>query len=296
MSFAERVAEYRDRVESALEGWLPPAATHPARFHSALRYSVLGGGRRLRPLLVYATGEWLGLPASRLDPIAVAIEFVHAYSLVHDDLPARHDNALRRGRAATHVAFDQATAILVGDALQAHVYRVLATDPALAVPPEVRRQLVVDLARASGSEGMAGGQAMDLAVTGTPAASAKLEEVHARETSSLLCAAVLMPCRLRGDLERARLEAAGRVARALGLAFQLADDILDLQSTADLRGKPLGSDVRNHRATLPALADVDASRRRLGELRDEIDATLVELGGTTDGLRLIGDWINRRDF
>ncbi len=295
MQFADRAAAYRERIEAALDGWLPPAATHPARFHSALRYSVLGGGKRLRPLLAYATGEWLGLAAERLDAIAAAIELVHAYSLVHDDLPAMDDGDLRRGRATTHVAFDEATAILVGDALQAHAYRVLATDAHLAAGPDVRCRLVLDLARASGSAGMAGGQAMDMEATGMRVSTDRLEDLYARKTGRLLHAAVMMSCRLRPDLDAAHLEAADRFGRALGLAFQVADDILDVEGPPAMTGKPQGSDIRNHKVTLPVLLGVEASHQRLAALREEALAALARFDGTADGLRVICDWASMRN-
>jgi farnesyl diphosphate synthase len=295
MSFAERMPGYRARVEAALERWLPPASIQPARFHTAIRYSVLGGGKRLRPLLVYATGEWLGLVPDRLDAIAVAIELVHAYSLVHDDLPAMDDDELRRGRATTHVAFDEATAILVGDALQAHAYKVLAADAALDSPPEVRRSLVVDLARASGSRGMVAGQALDMAPPEGVLTAAEIEAIYGLKTGCLLRAAVLMPCRLRTDLDGAVLAAAERFGAALGLAYQIADDLMELESTPERTGKPRDSDARNNKATLPAVAGVEAARARLTELREQALATLAGLGGDTDGLRCVCDWACTRD-
>lgn len=295
MGFEERADGYRARIEAALERTLPAASMHPARLHEALRYATLGGGKRLRPLLAYATGEWLQLPTARIDPIAVAIEFVHAYSLVHDDLPAMDDDELRRGRATTHVAFDEATAILVGDALQVMAYEVLATDAALACDAMVRRALVLDLARASGTAGMAGGQAMDMAATGGRLALPEIEELHARKTGRLLQAAVIMPCRLRPDMAPADLEAAARFGTAVGLGFQVADDILDLESPPEVSGKPRGSDERNHKATLPAVIGLEASRRRLDALREEALAALARFGTSADGLRAICELATRRD-
>jgi farnesyl diphosphate synthase len=295
MGFEERAAAYRDRIEAALDRTLPGAAVHPSRLHEALRYAVLGGGKRLRPLLAYATGEWLGLPAERIDPVAVAIELVHAYSLVHDDLPAMDDDDMRRGRATTHVAFDEATAILVGDALQVLAYDVLATDAALAASAAVRRVLVLDLAHASGTAGMAGGQAMDMGATGRRLALPELEELHARKTGRLLQAAVIMPCRLRPDLAPADFDAAKRFGAAIGLAFQVADDILDLESPPEVSGKPRGSDVRNHKATFPSVIGLEASQQRLAVLREEALMAVARLGASADGLRMICDAATRRD-
>lgn len=293
--FARRADGYRARIEATLDRYLPPASTHPARFNTAMRYAVLGGGKRLRPLLTYATGEWLGLPAARLDAIAAAIEIVHAYSLVHDDLPAMDDDDLRRGRAATHVAFDEATAILVGDALQAQAYSVLALDAAMAVPARVRCRLVLDLARASGSEGMTGGQAMDIYATAVPVSVGHLEDLYARKTGWLLRAAVMMPSRLVDGLAEADLDAADRFGRALGLAFQIADDILDVHSPATVTGKPQGSDRRNSKATLHELLGVKACRERVAGLRSEAHSALAGYGPGADGLRSVCDWITQRD-
>ncbi len=295
MSFEKHIDDYRARIESALDRCLPPGSTHPERFHTAMRYAVLGGGKRLRPLLVYATGEWLGVPASRLDAIAVAIEIVHAYSLVHDDLPAMDDDDLRRGRPTTHIAFDEATAILVGDALQALAYGVLALDAPMAATPAVRCRLVLDLAQASGSEGMSGGQAMDMEATGAQVSAAYIEELYARKTGRLLRAAVIMPCRLHDGLGEARLEAADRFACALGLAFQIADDILDIESPPEVSGKPQGSDIRNRKATLAELLGMRASRQRLAALREEALAALAGAGDSAAGLRWLCDSITVRD-
>jgi geranylgeranyl pyrophosphate synthase len=283
------------RIEAALDRSLAPARTQPARFNTAIRYAVLGGGKRLRPLLAYAAAEWLGLAPERVDAIAVALEFVHAYSLVHDDLPAMDDDHLRRGRATTHLAFDEATAILVGDALQALAYNVLATDAHLRATPEIQLQLVRDLARASGSQGMAGGQAVDVAATGARLTAAELEDLYARKTGQLLHAAVIMPCRLKPDLEPAAFDAADRFARALGLAFQLADDLLDIEGSPEIIGKPQGSDARNRKLTMPSLLGIEGARRRLEELRREAVDSLAAAGRDAGPLLSICDWVVARD-
>lgn len=295
MTFERRVADYRARIEAALDRALPPGSTHPVRFHAAMRYAVLGGGKRLRPLLVYATGEWLGVPCARLDAVAVAIEIVHAYSLVHDDLPAMDDDDLRRGRPTTHIAFDEATAILAGDALQALSYGVLARDALLAAAPAVRCRLVLDLAEATGSQGMCGGQAMDMAASGQQISVADLEELYARKTGRLLRAAVIMPCRLVEGLGEAQFRAADRFACALGLGFQIADDILDIESPSAVSGKPQGSDIRNRKATFPELLGMAACRQRLAELRETALDALAGTGGRAEGLRWLCDSIFTRD-
>lgn len=285
----------RSRIEALLERCLAPSTTHPARFHTAIRYAVLGGGKRLRPLLAYATGRWLGVPAERIDSVAVAIELVHAYSLAHDDLPAMDDDDLRRGRITTHLAFDEATAILVGDALQALAYEVLANDSQATAAPEIHRRLIRDLAEASGSAGMAGGQALDMAATGTRPTVAEIEDICSRKTGRLLHAAVLMPCRLRPDLDPLLFAGIDGFGHMLGLAFQFADDLLDIEVSTVVSGKPQGSDRRNRKTTLPALLGIDEARRRLGEVHRAACAALDALGPGTDSLRWICDWVVRRD-
>ena len=294
VSFAARVPGYRDRIESVLERALPGPSVPPARLHTAMRYSVLGGGKRVRPLLVYATGELLGLDAEVLDPIAMAIELVHAYSLVHDDLPAMDDDDLRRGRPTTHIAFDEATAILVGDALQAQVYQVLATTAAIP-DAEVRRQLIVDLAQATGSHGMAAGQAMDLAAEGRIVAASELEDLYARKTGELIRVSVLMPCRCVAGLPPEDLAAMDGFGRSIGLAFQIADDLLDVEGETAVIGKTRGSDERNQKATYPALFGLPATRRRLDELYGQAMAALARFGDRAEALRWLCDYSVQRD-
>jgi farnesyl diphosphate synthase len=285
MTIDAQARAYRERADAALERWLPAATTHPARLHAAIRYAVMGGGKRLRPLLAYASAEWLGLAPERVDAIGVALELVHAYSLVHDDLPALDDDDLRRGRPTTHIAFDEATAILVGDALQAHAYLVLATDGALAASAAARRQLVIDLAEASGSGGMAGGQAMDMEATGQTISAERAEHICRLKTGRLMEAAVLMPCRLKADADRRWLDAAARFGRAYGLGFQLADDLLDIEVPAAVSGKPQGSDLRHGKATLVSLLGAAATRRRLQALHAEALEALAPWGAEADLLR-----------
>jgi farnesyl diphosphate synthase len=293
--FSERIPVYRDRAERCLERWLPSAETHPPRLHAAIRYSVLGGGKRIRPLLSYAMGELLGLAPEAIDPVAVAVELVHAYSLVHDDLPAMDDDDLRRGRPTTHVAFDEATAILVGDALQAHAYWVLATDPVYEENPRIRCALVVDLAEASGSEGMAGGQAMDMAAEGRAVSAAELEDLYARKTGCLIRAAVIMPCRCRPDLPAADFAAIDRFSRSIGLAFQVADDLLDVEGATEVIGKTQGSDIKNNKSTYPALFGLNATRERADKLYRDAMSELDRFGQLADPLRWLCDYIIRRD-
>lgn len=283
-SVAALAAQLRRRADAALERCLPAASIQPERLHTAIRYAVMGGGKRLRPLLVYASALLCGVPVERVDAIAAAIELVHAYSLVHDDLPALDNDELRRGRPTTHVAFDVATAILVGDALQAHAYRVLATDAMLG-GDAVRRQLVLDLAAASGAAGMAGGQAMDMEAAGSLADLAQAEHICRLKTGRLFEAALLMPSRLAGSLPPPQLLALQQCGEHFGLAFQLADDLLDIETPATLSGKPQGSDHRNQKPTMASLLGREAAHRRLGALREAALASLASWGGEAEFLR-----------
>ncbi|HEV2213608.1 MAG TPA: polyprenyl synthetase family protein, partial [Gammaproteobacteria bacterium] len=194
-SFRERVPEYTARIERVLDRWLPSADKPPQRLHQAMRYSVLGGGKRLRPLLIYAAGETLGVAPEKLDGPAAAVEIIHAYSLLHDDLPAMDDDDLRRGRPTCHKAFDEATAILAGDALQVLAFLILSEDPAMAAAPAQRVDMIRSVARASGSAGMAGGQAMDLAAAGKALDLAELELMHIHKTGALIRASILLAAR-----------------------------------------------------------------------------------------------------
>lgn len=282
MALASRL---RGRVDAALERCLPVASIQPERLHAAIRYAVMGGGKRLRPLLAYASALLCGVPVERADAIAAAIELVHAYSLVHDDLPALDNDELRRGRPTTHVAFDVATAILVGDALQAHAYLVLATDDALGTDAKLRRQLVLDLASASGAAGMVGGQAMDMDAAAGCRDIAQAELVCRLKTGRLLEAALLMPSRLATDLPDWRQVALREFGKHFGLAFQLADDLLDIEVPSALSGKPQGSDQRNRKPTLALLLGREAAHQRLASLREAAMASLVACGEEAGFLR-----------
>jgi len=293
--FAERAPKYRARVDAALERYLPSAETEPAVFHQAMRYSVLGSGKRMRPLLAYATGEVLGVEPARIDPIAVSIEFVHAYSLVHDDLPAMDDDDLRRGRPTTHVAYDEATAILVGDALQALAFKVLAADSAYTGEPEVQRRLVIDLAAAMGSAGMVGGQAMDLAAENCRVSPERLETMYALKTGCLIRAAIVMPCRCKAGIGGSDVEALDRFAEKIGLAFQVKDDLLEVEESTQVIGKNQGSDLKNAKATYPGLFGRDTARARAEMLYEDALAELDPLGSKAASLRWLSDFVVRRN-
>ena len=289
-------AQVQDRVETALDGCLPGAQVHPARLHQAMRYAVLGGGKRVRPVLVFAAGAAVGAPDARLDAPACALELIHAYSLVHDDLPAMDDDDLRRGRPSCHKAFDEATAILAGDALQTLAFQVLAQAPKLDVGAAVRLRMIATLALASGSRGMAGGQAIDLAAVGRELDIAQLEDMHIHKTGALIRASVLLGALCAAELDEARLEHLDHYAKCIGLAFQIQDDILDVVGDTALLGKTAGADTARAKPTYPALLGLDGARQRAGELLDEAHAALTGFGPEAAPLRGVADYIVQRRY
>lgn len=254
---------YQARVDSALERLLPAANVIPARLHEAIRYSVLDGGKRMRPLLVYATGEALGVAPSRLDVPAVAVEMIHAYSLVHDDLPAMDDDDFRRGKPACHRQFDEATAILVGDALQAQAFQLLASAPELDIPAAQRLRMVQQLGRAAGSRGMLGGQAIDLDAVGRSLTEVELENMHTHKTGALIRASVLLAAYCSVDLDESQLAKLDHYAKCIGLAFQVQDDILDVEGDPDVIGKAKGADAAAGKPTYPSIMGMAAAKQKL---------------------------------
>jgi farnesyl diphosphate synthase len=257
------------RADAMLARVLPPEDQAPADLHRAMRYAVLGGGKRLRPLLVYATGTTFGAPLEKLDAAAAAVEIIHAYSLVHDDLPAMDDDNLRRGRPTCHIVFGEAMAILAGDALQALAFDVLAHDAALAGDPAVHVEMLRVLAVACGSHGMAGGQALDLAAVGHKLSPAELERMHVHKTGALIRASVRLGALAAGVSETATLAALERYGHAIGLAFQIRDDLLDIEAGTAQLGKTAGKDAASAKPTYPAILGVDASRGELVRLTQE---------------------------
>ena len=295
LNFAKRVPEYRSRVDAALDQCLPSSESEPALFHQAMRYSALGPGKRLRPLLAYATGEVLGIDPLRIDPIAVSIEMLHAYSLVHDDLPAMDDDDLRRGRPTAHIAYDEATAILVGDALQALAFEVLATDAVYEGLPEVRCRLVAALADATGSTGMVGGQVMDLAAEGNWVDAEHLEKMYALKTGCLIRAAIVMACKCKTDIAQRDFDALDRFSQTIGLAFQVKDDLLEIEESTETLGKSQASDEINGKATYPALFGLDTARARSEALYQYALSELDPLGESAAPLRWLSDFVVRRN-
>lgn len=291
MTVEATFARLRDRIESQLDAALPSAADAPRRLHQAMRHSVLGGGKRMRPLLVHAAGEVFGADPHQLDAPAMAVELIHAYSLVHDDLPAMDDDALRRGKPTTHVAFDEATAILAGDALQTRAFSLLAE---AALPAELRVACLQSLAHASGAAGMCGGQALDIDATGQLQSLDALTRMHALKTGALIRAAVRMGA-LCGHAPTADLARLDRFADALGLAFQVRDDILDVEASSEQLGKTAGKDVAQDKSTFPALLGLDGAKAKLAELSALMDDALAGYGEEANALRALGRLAIERD-
>jgi geranylgeranyl pyrophosphate synthase len=293
-AFGQQLVQWQTRMEQALASRLPRADQVPTRLHEAMRYSVLGGGKRIRPALVFATSRTLGLADDQVEAAACAIELVHVYSLVHDDLPAMDDDDLRRGRPTCHKAYDEATAVLVGDALQPLAFQLLARDPKLPADPAVRLKLIDLLAEASGTFGMAGGQAIDLAVQGHAIGIAEVEQMHARKTGALIRVSVMMAAACVPALSAALSEHLARFATAIGLAFQIQDDLLDVLGDASTLGKATGADSARAKPTYPAVIGVAASQQRMHQLHAEAQGALAPFGTHAEPLRLLAAWLLKR--
>jgi len=291
-SFAERVSAYRERTTQCLNRALPAPDIEPGRLHQAMRYSVLNGGKRIRPLLVYASGECLGVSPDQLDAAATAIELIHAFSLVHDDLPAMDDDDLRRGLPTVHKKFDEATAILAADALQPVAFQVLAESK--SIPIDKKTLLVQRIAAACGSLGMTGGQSIDLAAEGKRLTKSELETMYSMKTGALIHAAVMSACDLCDALPPEKKKAMDTFGRTIGPAFQIRDDILDVEGETDVIGKHAGSDERLEKATWPALFGVEASRQRCDELLGKGLQGLDIFGTDAESLRWLADYIVNR--
>ena len=291
----QRLAPLQARTNDALDRFLPPAGQAPQRLHEAMRYSVMAPGKRIRPVLTYATGAALGVALEMLDPAAVAVELIHAYSLIHDDLPAMDDDDLRRGRPTCHRQFDEATAILAGDALQALAFESLLHDSARALPGACRLAMVQVLAHASGSHGMAGGQALDLSAVGKRLSLEQLENMHKHKTGALIRASVKLGLLASGSEDQDLDSRFERYATCIGLAFQVQDDILDVEGATEVIGKPQGSDADRDKPTYPNLLGMDEAKATARRLCDEAIESLAPLGPRGDTLRMIADFIVRRD-
>ena len=287
--FAERLTDYRERVQAMLERVLPPVSQSPQRLHEAMRYAVLNGGKRVRATLVIATGEALRADPGRLEPPACAVELIHAYSLVHDDLPSMDDDDLRRGVPTCHRAFGEATALLAGDALHTLAFEVLSDAPG----PDAGA-LVQVLARASGSRGMAGGQAVDLDSVGRTLTLAQLESMHLRKTGALIRASVRLGALGAGAHEPEVLDRLDTYARCIGLAFQIRDDVLDIESDTETLGKRQGADARLDKPTYPAIIGLEASRAHARALHEQACESLAPFGSDAGFLRDLSGFIVSR--
>jgi farnesyl diphosphate synthase len=289
--FAAWMGSIQARVEASLQRSLPGPQHAPARLHAAMRYATLEGGKRVRPLLCFAAGELTGADAARLDVVACAVEMIHAYSLVHDDLPCMDDDVLRRGKATVHVEFDQATAMLAGDALQALAFQLLSEQPRMAdaaVPLEMVRTLAV----AAGSRGMAGGQAFDLESTGKQLSQPELEFMHVRKTGALISAAVKLGALCGGSCPAALEQYAHRV----GLAFQVVDDVLDAEASTATLGKTAGKDSKQGKPTYVSAMGAPRAKAFAEELRRGAHEALATFDGRALRLRQLADFIVLRKF
>ena len=292
--FAAWMLEIQARVETALAHQLPSAAHTPHRLHEAMRYAALGGGKRVRPLLAHAAGQLTDAPDSTLDVVSCAVEMIHVYSLVHDDLPCMDDDALRRGRPTCHVQYDEATALLVGDALQTEAFSLLARTP--ITEPARQIEMMALLAHASGSRGMAGGQAIDLASVGMPLTQPELELMHALKTGALIRAAILLGALGGNPLAENARERLDHFAKRAGLLFQVVDDILDCTASTATLGKTAGKDAANDKPTYVSLLGLVGARELASNLRTEAMDTLAIFGAKADRLRQLCDFIARREF
>jgi len=298
VSLTSLLETYQTRTEQALAHWLPAAKLNPSRLHEAMRYTSLNGGKRVRPLLVYLTGQMLGANPGTLDGPACALELIHVYSLIHDDLPAMDNDELRRGKPTCHIQFDEATAILAGDALQSLAFYILAHDPAMVADAGQRLTMVETLALASGSRGMAGGQAIDLAAVGLGINDGmnltELENMHIHKTGALIRASVKLGALSQPGVTSAQLEKLDHFANCMGLAFQIRDDILDVEGDTETLGKPQGSDQARNKPTYPALLGMAEAKRRADELHQEAIHSLTDWGETAQPLRDIAEYIIHR--
>ena len=289
------MATVQARVERALERIVPPADHAPQRLHRAMRYAVLGSGKRVRPMLAFAAGELAGSSPERLDAVACALELIHAYSLVHDDLPCMDDDVLRRGKPTVHVEFDEATALLVGDGLQSLAFETLAGG-GLADEPAVQLEMVHALAVASGTRGMAGGQAIDLAAVGHSLTLPELEFMHILKTGALIRASVALGARCGRPLAGPESAQLDRYAKCVGLAFQVVDDVLDAETPTATLGKTAGKDAAQGKPTYVALLGVARAKALAQELRRDAHAALEGFGTRAARLRDLADFIVTREF
>lgn len=293
VTFSDWAAGVQARMETALDAFLPSASQIPGRLHEAMRYAVTGGGKRVRPLLVFAAGELVEAQPQALESAAAAVEMIHAYSLVHDDMPCMDDDQLRRGKPTVHIKYDEATALLVGDALQAQAFQVLAEGQGEA---SRRLSMVSVLARAAGSTGMCGGQAIDLFSVGKALERTELENMHALKTGALLRASVQLGA-MAGERalpadESAALEVYSKVT---GLLFQVVDDVLDATADTATLGKTAGKDAQDNKPTFVSIFGLEQSRQLMAELHQDAHRALEIFGDRANRLRELADLIVQRN-
>ena len=291
-TFENRIAHYTERVATKLDSVLPAATQSPKLLHDAMRYAVFNGGKRVRPLLVYAAGECLQVPEQVLDAPAAAIELIHAFSLVHDDLPAMDDDDLRRGKPTVHRQYDEATAILAADALQPLAFSVLADLPGAS--PQARSRLVKMLADACGSLGMTGGQSLDLSAEGQQLSVDEIEHMYALKTGALIHASVVSASLLSAVASDEKSAAISAFGRTIGVAFQIKDDILDVEGETEVIGKQAGADQRLNKSTYPGLVGVEAAKQRCDELLGSALQRLDDFGDDAASLRWLAQFIVER--
>jgi len=284
------LTERRALVEAALERFLPPEDTPPPTVHRAMRYSVMAGGKRLRPILVIAGAEAVGGTLATVVPAACALELIHTYSLIHDDLPAMDDDDYRRGRLTSHKVFGEAIAILAGDALLTLAFRLVADNTALVNDARVLRDVVAELADAAGTSGMVGGQVVDIESEGKAITTETLEYIHRHKTAALIRASLRVGALLAGGDGKA-VAAIGEAGSDLGLAFQIVDDILDVEGSLEELGKTAGSDERKQKATYPALHGLEASRRQAKMLIERAKQRLGVFGARAVPLQALADYV-----
>ena len=293
--FAARLNGYQKRVNNLLARQIEHSSIPGETLTEALSYAVLSGGKRLRPLFAYASAEAAGASTEVADVIGAAVELIHAYSLVHDDLPAMDDDDLRRGRPTVHIQFDEATAVLVGDALNTMAFELLADPHDVQINAELRCQLIRRLAIAAGAAGMVGGQGLDMAYTGQPVDKQALEGMFDRKTGNMIGAAIMMAADCGTRLNAEQYSELERYSNLAGLCFQIHDDILDITQTAEVLGKPAGSDTRNDRSTYPARFGLEAAQARAAELLQQANECLDRIGPDSEGLRWLTEFIVSRD-
>ncbi len=292
----ETLSHYRKRIDTALKQCLPTPSTRTVRLHQAMHYAVTNGGKRVRPILVYATGDALNGPTELLDQIACAVELIHAYSLVHDDLPAMDDDDLRRGNPTCHKKFDEATAILAGDALQALAFSIMAKDSGNTVSPARRLEMITLLGEAVGDTGMALGQAIDLEVVSKQIDLDTLENMHRHKTGALIRASVRLGALSSPYVDQHILDKLDNYANAVGLAFQIVDDILDVITDTNTLGKPQGSDIARDKPTYPALLGLEGARNHAQHMHQAALASLNGLPDNYNFLRALSAYIVERSY